>query len=126
MVLFSGSPAQDSGDDGLLLAPFGVTSDQRGFPRIRGAHVDIGAFESQGISSPPILAGTALQGSTEFQIRFSSMPGATFTVLRTTNANSPLINWTELGPANITGPGQFEFIDAISGEGVYFYRVRSP
>ncbi|WP_165224841.1 choice-of-anchor Q domain-containing protein [Aquisphaera insulae] len=39
----AGSPAIDAGSDSLV--PAGVTTDQRGSWRIRGAHVDIGAVE---------------------------------------------------------------------------------
>jgi hypothetical protein len=39
MSLLAGSPAIDAGDDTL------TGTDQRGFPRLDGAHVDIGAFE---------------------------------------------------------------------------------
>ncbi|MFL6538429.1 MAG: choice-of-anchor Q domain-containing protein [Chthoniobacterales bacterium] len=46
-ALLPTSQAIDKGDDAMLAAPFGLTSDQRGvgFPRYRGAHVDIGAVE---------------------------------------------------------------------------------
>jgi predicted outer membrane repeat protein len=47
MALLPGSPAIDAGDDSVVGAPLGLTTDQRGpgFPRKVGAHVDIGAFE---------------------------------------------------------------------------------
>ena len=43
-----GSPALDGGGDGVLGSPLFLTTDQRGagFPRLQGAHVDIGAFEA--------------------------------------------------------------------------------
>jgi predicted outer membrane repeat protein len=49
MALIAGSPAIDAGDDSVLGSPLFLTTDQRGagFPRKLGAHVDIGAFESQ-------------------------------------------------------------------------------
>jgi CSLREA domain-containing protein len=42
------SAAIDSGDDSVLGAPLGLTTDQRGtgFARLRGPHVDVGALES--------------------------------------------------------------------------------
>src|SRR4029079_5228832 len=45
--LLPGSPAIDAGDDSVLDPPLSLTTDQRGpgFPRLAGAHVDIGAFE---------------------------------------------------------------------------------
>jgi hypothetical protein len=45
MALLPGSPAIDQGDNRLV--PAGVTTDQRGFARISGPAVDIGAFEVQ-------------------------------------------------------------------------------
>jgi hypothetical protein len=52
MALLPGSPALDAGDDTL------TGTDQRGFPRKSGAHVDIGAFEESttiavGLASNP-------------------------------------------------------------------------
>jgi hypothetical protein len=47
MALLSGSPAIDAGDDTLLASPDNFSTDQRGFARKMGAHVDIGAFEYQ-------------------------------------------------------------------------------
>ena len=44
MVPAQGSPAIDNGDNALI--PAGVTTDQRGAPRINGLAVDIGAVES--------------------------------------------------------------------------------
>jgi hypothetical protein len=54
--LLPGSPAIDAGDD--LLVPASATTDGRGagFPRVVGAHVDIGAYEFQ--PGPLVLRGT--------------------------------------------------------------------
>ena len=41
------SPAVDAGDDAVLGPPDNLTTDQRGLPRLSGAHVDIGAYEVQ-------------------------------------------------------------------------------
>ena len=53
-ALLDGSPAIDAGDDSVLDSPLSLTTDQRGpgFPRLSGAHVDIGAFERP--NSPPV------------------------------------------------------------------------
>jgi parallel beta-helix repeat protein len=45
MALLPGSPAIDAGDDVINGSPY-FTTDQRGRPRLSGAHVDIGAFEA--------------------------------------------------------------------------------
>ncbi len=48
IALLPGSVAIDAGDDAVLTDPrTRFTSDQRGYPRKTGAHVDIGAFEFQ-------------------------------------------------------------------------------
>jgi CSLREA domain-containing protein len=41
------SPALDAGDDAVADSPLNLTTDQRGLPRLSGAHVDIGAYEAQ-------------------------------------------------------------------------------
>ena len=48
MPLLPGSPAIDAGSN--VLVPAGVTTDQRGMPRIVNGTVDIGAFESSGFT----------------------------------------------------------------------------
>jgi hypothetical protein len=54
MALLPGSPALNAGDNALV--PPGVTTDQRGFPRIQDGTVDIGAVES-GFTGTPMPAG---------------------------------------------------------------------
>jgi len=46
-ALLAGSPAIDAGDDSVLGSPLFLITDQRGFPRKLGSHVDIGAFEAE-------------------------------------------------------------------------------
>jgi len=41
------SPAIDAGDDAVTGPPDNLATDQRGLPRLSGAHVDIGAYEVQ-------------------------------------------------------------------------------
>jgi hypothetical protein len=48
MPLLPGSPALDAGNNALL--PAGLTTDQRGLPRVVNGGVDIGAFESSGFT----------------------------------------------------------------------------
>jgi len=47
MALKPTSPAIDAGDDSLTGPPDNLATDQRGLPRLSGAHVDIGAYEVQ-------------------------------------------------------------------------------
>jgi CSLREA domain-containing protein len=57
MALLAGSPALDAGSNALV--PAGVTTDQRGLPRISNGTVDIGAFESQVVIVPSFVVDTA-------------------------------------------------------------------
>ncbi len=50
-ALLPGSPALDAGNNADV--PAGVTTDERGFPRIVDTTVDIGAFESSGFTVTP-------------------------------------------------------------------------
>ena len=58
IALLPGSPALDAGDTALTVDGEGnpLTTDQRGMPRVVGAAVDIGAFESSGFTLA-IVAG---------------------------------------------------------------------
>ena len=58
MALLPGSPALGAGNNALI--PEGVTTDQRGLPRIVDGTVDIGAFESSGFT----IAVTSGSGQT--------------------------------------------------------------
>ena len=60
MALLSTSAAIDKGDDAVLSAPFNLTTDQRGYPRKIGAHVDIGAFEFDPAQSGPTFTVTTI------------------------------------------------------------------
>ena len=67
------------------------------------------------VATPPNLSNPTMLGGT-FQFAFTNTPGATFTVLSTTNVALPLTNWTLRGPATETTPGQFQFTDPPSNE----------
>ena len=56
MALLPGSPAIGAGSPALI--PTGITTDQRGEPRIVNGTVDIGAFESQGFTLTPVTGST--------------------------------------------------------------------
>jgi len=57
MALLPGSPAVNAGDDALADA-VGLTTDQRGLPRVAGSAVDIGAYESLEQTGPLVVRGT--------------------------------------------------------------------
>ena len=128
LALLHGSPALDAGDDALLGPPYNLTTDQRGFARDAGAHVDIGAFEFQPIVVPPALGNVANSGTNGFQFTFSNnTPGATFSVLSSTNVSLPQSNWVLLGQPTQTGSGRLQFIDPqTTNYHQRFYRVSSP
>jgi hypothetical protein len=94
MALLPASPALDAGNDSLLGI---LANDQRGvgFPRQRGARVDIGAFELDlsGFSAPTIVTQSA--GSvTTFPLTYLSG----FTVSATVNPNGFVsMSWLEFG-----------------------------
>ncbi len=83
LALQPGSPAIEAGDDSL------VGTDQRGFPRPSGAHVDIGAYELD-LSGFPALSvaalgqtlGSASPVTGDFPVTFSAAvnPGGLATV----------------------------------------------
>jgi hypothetical protein len=77
--------------------------------------------------SPIVLSNPTLLPDGSFQFRFTSVPGMSFTALRTTNLSLPLNNWSTLGTVSDDPPGEFQFTDApAETEGPRFYRIRSP
>ena len=153
MALLHGSPGLDAGTDELLLAPFYVRTDQRGFPRLSGSHVDIGAFEFQfqntpagsSVSGPVLSANISLDDASQrnaaavtarpftratvgLQLAFSAAtPGTTFSVLATTNPAAPINNWIVIGQPTQVEPGNFYFTDSeATNYPQRFYRVSSP
>ena len=79
MALLPGSPAIDAGDNALV--PDGVTTDQRGLPRVVNGIVDIGAFESS-LFTVSVTSGSGQ--STPVSTAFSAPLVATVT------ANNPI------------------------------------
>src|SRR5262249_21360630 len=64
MALLPGSPAIDAGVNSYALDAQGnpLTTDQRGFPRINGANVDLGAYEVQSASLSPLTLANGTYG----------------------------------------------------------------
>jgi hypothetical protein len=81
----------------------------------------------QGVSTHitnPVRLGSGL-----VQFTFANLPGATCTVLASTNVALPFNTWSNLGYAveSPVGSGQFQFTDSSSASsGQMFYRVVSP
>ncbi|HSU54204.1 MAG TPA: multicopper oxidase domain-containing protein [Candidatus Dormibacteraeota bacterium] len=86
---------------------------------------DISVTQS-GIVHPPALTGVA-KGNGVFQIGFTNgTPGATYSILFSTNVTAPLSNWVVLGTASQVVPGLWQFSDTKASDPARFYRVRSP
>jgi hypothetical protein len=82
-------------------------------------------------NSPPTVTAIVISGATKlpdgsFQLAFTNAPGASFTVLTTTNFALPVDEWTSAGAAVETSPGHYQFTDATPNSPQGFYRVRSP
>src|SRR5262249_49949536 len=115
-----------------------ANTDQRGFSRpidlssvpnaTGGDGSDIGAFEVQAaVATPMLLAGPQKILNGPFQFSFSNTPGASFTVLTTTNIALPLSNWSVLGTPIEISPGYFQYADPhATNQPLRFYGVRSP
>ncbi|NOS72456.1 MAG: hypothetical protein HOP33_21355 [Verrucomicrobia bacterium] len=132
MPPLAGSPALDAGNDAVAGS---FPTDQRGvgFPRVSGAHVDIGAVEFQVpiiiATNPPVLTGLTKLGDGTFRFSFTNLTGASFTVFASTNVALPFNAWSNLGPAVETpaSSGQFQFTDPqATNNPQRFYRVKSP
>jgi hypothetical protein len=123
-----GSPAIDAG------VATGLTTDQRGYPRLSGAQVDIGAVEVQVVpgSNPPALGHpvwSAAGGIGTFTFTFTNVPNADFSVVTTTNVALPLSGWTPIGYAIEVpaGSGQYQFMDSpATTEPQRIYGVATP
>jgi hypothetical protein len=78
-------------------------------------------------AAPPWLKGGLNQSNGAFQITFSNVIGAPFTVLGSADVTLPLSDWSDVGPATETLPGQYQYGEpAATNGGQRFYRVRSP
>lgn len=126
MPPLAGSPAVDAGLHSVtnLLA-----LDQRGYPRLSGAHADIGAVEIQVVTTndAPLLLNPAMQTGGALTFSFTGSPDASFTVLASTNLTQPPSgNWSVIRPATQNPPGQYQFTDpAANSFPQRFYRVVS-
>jgi hypothetical protein len=75
----------------------------------------------------PTLTGRSLPASNAFQLSFSNVIGAPFTVFGSPDITAPFIDWSILGPATEISAGTYQFTDFSANYGPQqFYRVRSP
>jgi Lamin Tail Domain/Immunoglobulin domain len=83
-------------------------------------------FSTLTVSSPQLLAPQFSLGSGA-QFSFIGTPGASFTILGSTNLTLPLSNWTVLGVATESPAGHYNFTDPQATNNVQrFYKARSP
>ena len=127
IALLAGSPALNAGDDALLGAPFNLTTDQRGLPRKSGAHVDIGAFESQvGVlvaQGPVQMLPHPQLPNQPFGLTVVATPGMTGRI----EASTDLRTWTTLTNIAISPEGTCAFTDySAAGFPQRFYRITAP
>lgn len=115
-----GSPAINAGSATSL------TSDQRGFARLVGTQVDIGAVE--GVFNPTIaLTSIGRLGNGALQFGFTNLSGPSYTVIASTNVIAPLNTWSNLGTAIENLAGIFQFTDPnATNYSQRFYRVTTP
>jgi hypothetical protein len=75
----------------------------------------------------PLQINSARRANGIFELTFTGPPGASFTVLATTNLSLSLDSWNILGASVEISPDQFRFTDPqATAHPQRFYRVRSP
>ena len=115
------------------LAPVAVTT----IPLVAGqsfSRVGMGrmAAHTLAVVAEPPVTGITLTSATNladrsFRLSFASSPGATFSVLATTNLALPLSNWMVLTGAVEISPGQYQLTDPqATNKPQRLYRVRWP
>ena len=73
-----------------------------------------------------LISGVSTATGGTFQFAFTNTPGASFTVLTSTNIALPVDQWTSAGAAIETTPGNYHFTDQTTNSPQRFYRLRSP
>jgi hypothetical protein len=77
--------------------------------------------------TPPILTGAQVSANGVLQFAFTNISSASFTILSSPNLSLPLSNWTVVGTASNTAPGQYQFTSQpTTNNSQLFYTVRSP
>ncbi len=124
-ALLAGSPALDAGDDTVPNLPLSLATDERGYPRLSGTHVDIGAYELQRAATPLVFDTSAADGV--LRLMLTNTPGTSLTVLAASYASTPSAGWSVVGRMSEIQPGQFLWVDTIlPTRPQRFYQVRCP
>lgn len=85
-----------------------------------------GIAVSQAGISPTRLYGTKILANGSLQFSFTNTPGASFTVLSSTNVSLQLDQWTQVGAPVEGPPGQYQFTGPSATNSQRFYIIRSP
>ncbi len=77
--------------------------------------------------APPQLRAALTSPGGNMRFTLSAAPGASFTLLSTTNLSLSMSNWTAIGTMAETSPGLYEFVEAQPPtEQQRYYGLRSP
>jgi hypothetical protein len=91
---------------------------------VLGALVEL--LQAPVLAVPPKLTGASLlPNGGGFLFSFTNNPGATFSVLTSTNISLPPAQWTRIGSATNVSPGLYQFTTPATNAQQY-YRVSSP
>jgi fibronectin-binding autotransporter adhesin len=121
-----GSPVIDAGLDSVTNW---IATDQRGYLRRSGAHVDIGAVEVQQANpnNPPVLNPLVGLPNGAWRLTFTNDPAIDFSVFATTNVAAPWNEWIRLGSSTQLSPGLYQYTDSTATNYPQrFYKVGSP
>lgn len=77
--------------------------------------------------APIVITSAMTLSNGAFQVTFTNVPSATFSVLAALTPALPLVDWTLLGGASEVSPGQYQFTDLqATNSSLRFYRIHSP
>lgn len=122
MALLAGSPAIDAGDDTLA-----NSTDQRGFPRMAGLHVDIGACEfGSALPAIPLSITNCTFDAPHRVFSFCILGGAGLTAVVETCTNLGAPIWLPVVTNQLDGSVSNFSTTNLPAENQRFYRLHVP